>query len=143
MDLSLRPANDHDSPFCEALNRRNMDGYRTMRGIGWDPERFRGSWVEFENLLIVDGSEPIGLLRLCNEDGALGLRELQVIPERQGQGIGTWAVRQAQALALRRGCMGVQLRVYEGNPARALYRRLGFEVISAADGVIQMRWMAP
>jgi len=143
MKLSLLPANQDDAAFCEALTRRNMDCYRTNRGIQWDPERFRRSWAEFENLLILDGVEPVGLLRLCNEDGALGLRDLQVVPERQGQGVGTWAVCRAQALAVKRGCVGVQLRVYEENPASALYRRLGFEATSAAGGVIQMKWVAP
>ena len=142
MDLFLRQADDRDVLFCEALNRRNMDRYRAARGILWDPERFRRNWAEFENLLILDGVEPVGLLRMCNEDGALGLRDLQVVPERQGRGIGTWAVRQAQALAVQRGCSGVQLRVYEDNPARRLYRRLGFEGEPVVDGVIQMTWIA-
>src|SRR5690606_37791546 len=87
--------------------------------------------------------EPVGLLRLCDEDGPLGLRDLQVVPERQGQGIGTWAVRQTQALALERGSVCVQLRVYEENPAARLYRRLGFEIRYVANGVIHMAWTLP
>ncbi|KGO99888.1 GNAT family N-acetyltransferase [Novilysobacter defluvii] len=143
MKLSLRQATNGDAPFCEALNRRNMDRYRAVRKVRWDAERFRRSWAEFDNLLILDDIEPVGLLRLGNEDGALGLRDLQVVPERQGQGIGTWAVRQTQALALERGSVGVQLRVYEENPASRLYLRLGFETRYVDDGVIHMAWTPP
>ncbi len=143
MKLFLRQATNDDAAFCEALNRRNMDRYRAVRQIRWDAELFRRSWAEFDNLLILDDIEPVGLLRLCDEDGTLGLRDLQVVPERQGQGIGTWAVRQTQALALERGSVGVQLRVYEENPAARLYRRLGFEIRYVANGVIHMAWTLP
>ena len=143
MKLSLRQATNDDAPFCEALNRRNMDRYRAAREIRWNAERFRRSWAEFDNLLILDGGEPVGLLRLRNEGEALGLRDLQVAPDRQGQGVGTWAVRQTQALALERGSAGVQLRVYEENPAARLYLRLGFEARYVDDGVIHMAWTPP
>ena len=143
MKLFLRQATNDDAAFCEALNRRNMDRYRAVRQIRRDAELFRRSWAEFDNLLILDDIEPVGLLRLCDEDGTLGLRDLQVVPERQGQGIGTWAVRQTQALALERGSVCVQLRVYEENPAARLYRRLGFEIRYVANGVIHMAWTLP
>ena len=86
MKLSLRHATAEERLFCESLNRRNMDGYRGARGIRWDPDRFLASWAEFENLLIMSEPTVVGLLRLVPEQGALGLRDLQVVPERQGQG---------------------------------------------------------
>ncbi len=86
MRLSLRPAEDHERAFCESLNRRNMSGYLAARGIAWDSSRFLASWAEFENLLIMSEPTVVGLLRLVPEQGALGLRDLQVVPERQGQG---------------------------------------------------------
>src|SRR5690606_39773132 len=68
--------------------------------------------------MILAGDDPVGLLRLLPEGEALGLRDLQVVPSRQGKGIGGWAVRQAQALAFQRGHPRLQLRVYADNPAR-------------------------
>ena len=140
MDLLLRTADEADAAFCEALNRRNMGGYLARRGIDWDPGRFRASWDAFENLLILDGRDVVGLLRLASEDGALGLRDLQVLPARQGQGIGSWAVRQAQAIAVQRGHGRLQLRVYRENPAAALYARLGFQLLSEVGDTLQMTW---
>jgi ribosomal protein S18 acetylase RimI-like enzyme len=143
MRLSLRLAADEDRAFCESLNRRNMGGYLTTRDITWDPDRFLASWLEFENLLILADSEVVGLLRLVPEQDALGLRDLQVIPQRQGQGIGTWAVQQAQAIAVSRDFPRLRLRVYEENPAVALYARLGFKTESVAGGTVHMAWAVP
>lgn len=143
MSLSLRPATGDERAFCEALNRRNMGGYLAARGIAWDPARFLESWEAFENLVILSDREVVGLLRLAAEQDALGLRDLQLLPERQGQGIGTWAVQQAQAIAARRGFARVQLRVYEENPARALYAGLGFRTVAVVDGTVHMAWKVP
>lgn len=143
MNRCLRSATADDFAFCEQLSRSNMAGYQAARGIAWDPERFRASWAELENLLIVDDDDRVGLLRLLPEDDALGLRDLQVVPERQRRGIGEWAVRQAQALAGARGYGRLQLRVYEENPARALYSRLGFEPVAVVDGTVHMAWAVP
>ncbi|MGY0558748.1 MULTISPECIES: GNAT family N-acetyltransferase [unclassified Lysobacter] len=143
MKLSLRPAVDEERAFCMSLNRRNMGGYLVTRGIAWDPDRFLASWLEFENLVILADSDVVGLLRLVPEQDALGLRDLQVLPQRQGQSIGTWAVQQAQAIAVSRNILRLQLRVYEENPARALYDRLGFKTESVAGGTVHMAWAVP
>ena len=64
MILALRTADADDFAFCESLSRRNMVAYRAVRGIAWDPGRFRGSWAAFENLLILDGLDMVGPARL-------------------------------------------------------------------------------
>ncbi|NLA67961.1 MAG: GNAT family N-acetyltransferase [Gammaproteobacteria bacterium] len=140
MTLRLQSATAHDFAFCEHLSRTNMAGYLAARGIAWDPARFRASCAEFENLMIVAGDEAIGLLRLLPEGEALDLRDLQIVPARQRQGIGGWAVRQAQAIALQRGHRRLQLRVYAENPARALYARMGFVDEAEAEGTLHMVW---
>lgn len=115
-----------------------MCGYLATRNVLWDPDRFLRSWAAFENLMIMEDSQVVGLLRLTPERDALGLRDLQIVAEHQGRGIGTWAVQQAQSLAACRGFRRVQLRVYKENPARTLYARSGFKVESVVDGTIHM-----
>ena len=138
MSLSLRPATQREFAFCESLSRRNMSGYLAARDVLWDPDRFLGSWAALENLMIVKDSQVVGLLRLTPEREALGLRDLQIVAEHQDGGIGTWAVQQAQSIAASRGFRRLQLRVYEENPASALYARSGFKVESVVDGTIHM-----
>ncbi len=141
MKLVLRRANSLDVAFCESLSRCNMATYRATRGVDWDPDRFRASWAEFENLMIQSGQDIVGMLRFTPEHEALGLRDLQILSERQVQGIGSWAVREAQSIAFSRRFPRLQLRVYAENPARALYARLGFETISVVDGTVHMAWV--
>jgi GNAT superfamily N-acetyltransferase len=138
MRLSLRPANDDELAFCESLNRRNMAKYLAARGIEWDSGRFLTSWAEFENLIVLAQAQAVGLLRLAPEQEALGLRDLQIAPEHQGKGIGSWAVQQAQAIAARRGFLRLRLRVYKENPATAMYARLGFKAESIVGGTVHM-----
>ena len=143
VELSLRNADDCDRDFCEWLNRQNMIGYLASRGIAWDSARFEASWRDFENLIILKSSLAVGHLRLAPEPPALGLRDLQIRPEQQNRGIGSWAVQQAQAMAALRGFRGLKLRVYEENPAKALYARLGFRPVSTIDGTVHLVWDTP
>ena len=143
MNLSLRPAELKELDASESLSRLNMSSYRASRGISWDPERFRLSWGEFENLAIVQGVQCAGFIRLLPEDGALAIRDVQIFPELQGKGIGTWAIEQIKLLASERGYAVVKLRVYPENPAMALYARLGFGVERIEDAIVHMRCYIP
>ena len=141
--LSLRPADDSDREFCERLNRRNMSDYLARRGIDWDSARFEASWQDFENLIILRSSFAVGHIRLTPEPPALGLRDLQILPEYQNQGIGSWAIQQAQAISESRAFHGLCLRVYEENPAKVLYARLGFRPVSTIAGTVHLIWEKP
>ncbi len=143
MNLALRPAESSEFEVSESLSRLNMSSYRASRGIVWDSERFRSSWAEFENLAIVQGSQCCGFIRLHPEGEALAIRDVQIVPELQGGGIGTWAIEQIKQLASVRGYGVVQLRVYPENPAMALYARLGFVVERTEDAVVHMRCYIP
>ena len=135
MRFQLRPALEADRAFCESLHRSNMASYRSARGIAWDPDRFLASWAQFENLIISVDDQRAGLLRLLVVDEALEIRDLQLMPQHRGHGIGSWAVAEVKAMAASRGIGELRLRVYAENPAQRLYTRLGFKV-DATDGSI-------
>ncbi len=140
MRLALRPATEDECAFCEALTRSNLSVYLAARGTPWDADVYRASWWEFENLMVLADGRIAGVLRLLADGGALEIRDLQVSPALQGQGIGAWAIGQAKSLATERGFDVVRLRVFEENPARALYGRLGFESEASVDGKVQMAY---
>ena len=140
MQISLRLAEETERSFCESLSRENMKGYRAARGIQWDPDRFNASWNEFENLVIICGDQLVGTVRLLPEGEELGLRDLQVLPERQGEGIGSLALEQTKQLAVSRGYDRLRLRVFSENPAKLLYVRSGFETVGDMDGTLHMVW---
>ena len=143
MELVLRHAEETDLAFCESLNRGNMSHYLADREITWDRERFLRSWADFENFVIQLAAQDVGLLRLTPEQNGLGLRDLQILPTHQNLGIGSWAVRQAQVIAASRGFHRLQLRVYEDNPAKRLYVRMGFQTELEAAGTVHMVYELP
>lgn len=143
MRLALRPATEDERAFCGALTRSNLSVYLAARGTSWDPGLYRASWREFENLAILADDRVAGVLRLRADGGTLEIRDLQVVPASQGQGIGTWAIQQAKSLAADRGSDLVRLRVFEENPARALYARLGFGSEVVVAGKVQMAFTMP
>lgn len=126
MRLALRPAAEDQLAFCEALTRSNLSAYLVARGMAWDAGLYRASWREFENLMVLADDRVAGVLRLRADGGALEIRDLQVEPASQGQGIATWAIQQVKSLAAERGFELIRLRVFEENPAKVLYARLGF-----------------
>jgi GNAT superfamily N-acetyltransferase len=134
----LRPALESDFAFCESLTHSNMACYLEARNIAWDPERYLASWREFENYVICVDGASVGVLRILRLDSALEIRDLQLLPTHTGQGIGTWAIGEAKAIAARRNIGRLQLRVYVDNPAQRLYHRLGFRTVETIDGVIHM-----
>ncbi|MCA1714530.1 MAG: GNAT family N-acetyltransferase [Gammaproteobacteria bacterium] len=115
-----------------------MAPYLSARGIVWDSRRYHASWVQFENHVISADGIPVGTLRLLEVDGALEIRDLQVLPSHHGQGIGKWAIDQAKIQAAERGMAALRLRVFPDNPAQRLYSRHGFQVVATDNGVVHM-----
>ena|SRR5688572_14867959 len=143
MKLDLRPAAEEQLGFCEALTRGNLSAYLAARGTPWDSGLYLASWNELENLVILADDRVAGVLRLWAAGDALEIRDLQVDPACQGQGIGAWAIQQAKSLAADRGFGLVRLRVFEENPARSLYARLGFESEAIVGGKVHMSFALP
>jgi ribosomal protein S18 acetylase RimI-like enzyme len=139
MQVSLRPAVDSDIAFCEVLSRGNMAHYHAARGIEWNTELFVSTWNELENHLILADGKVAGLLRLLTVDDTLDIRDLQVLPAWQNQGVGSWAVAWTRAEAARRGLSRVGLRVFADNPALKTYERIGFKAEAVDDhGKVRM-----
>lgn len=143
MRLHLRPALEADLAFCESLYRLNMASYLSARGIAWDPDRYQASWAEFENFVILVDDQPAGLLRLLVVDGAIEIRDLQVVRKHQGLGAGSWAIAQAKSKAVSRGIGELRLRVFADNPAKLLYTRLAFKIDTIDDDVVHMSHALP
>lgn len=75
------------------------------------------------------GGRPLGLLKVLRQSEEWELLQLQLSPEYQSQGIGTSLVSDlvAQAAAAN---VPLSLSVLKVNPARRLYERLGFKLVS-------------
>ncbi len=83
---------------------------------------------------------PVGCRWVRDHGDQLELVRLWLLPEAQGAGLGGLLVWDLLARADPRP---VRLRVLRGNPARALYERMGFRVVGETDTHHQMRWEGP
>lgn len=134
----LRPATEGDREFLFRLHRATMQ--ESVEALwGWDEElqrrifdeRFAGERFQ---VIEVDGKDA-GVLDVEEGVDEVLLRLIELLPENQGQGIGSSIIRSLQA----RG-KPVALRVLTTNPrAAALYRRLGFRVVKRTHERLFMR----
>ncbi|MDQ3486935.1 MAG: GNAT family N-acetyltransferase [Acidobacteriota bacterium] len=142
MEFNLRAASDADREFLYTLH------CRTMRGVieatwrwdeSWQRRDFDRRFDSYQVSVIQSGGEAAGGLLLESTVGGIHIHEVQLLPEYQGQGIGTAVVRGVIDQAAQRG-VPVTLSVVPANPrAQSLYERLGFAVTKIENPFIQMR----
>jgi ribosomal protein S18 acetylase RimI-like enzyme len=84
--------------------------------------------------------EPLGRLWVDEDEAALHLLDISLLTAHRGAGVGSRCLRRLQVRAHARG-LPLRLHVRWDNPARALYRRLGF-VEGTQDGLhLAMQWL--
>lgn len=140
MKLSRRPATEADIPFLLALRQETMDGHLVASGVAIDDaSRHARVMHHFECAdILLDGDEPVGLLKLLRSPGEWEIVQIQLAPALQGRGIGRSLLRKILAHAARAG-VSVSLSVLKANPAKHLYEELGFEVFGEDAHEFHMR----
>lgn len=141
--IDLRPASLEDLPFLLTLRRLTMTEHLQRVGAPTDDaahdQRIRAN---FEAAMIVcEGTDAIGLLKVTRAAGEWHVHQIQVLPARQGRGIGEAVLRALLTDAARENAC-VSLSVLHGNPARRLYERLGFRVASQTETSASLVWRA-
>jgi ribosomal protein S18 acetylase RimI-like enzyme len=84
---------------------------------------------------------PAGRLYLDHRPTDVRIVDIALLPEQRGQGIGSALLREVVSEAAASG-RTVSLHVERGNPARALYRRLGFVELEDDGLRLLMEWRA-
>jgi len=141
MDVARRPAGPSDRDFAwTAYSRAYRD--LVIRQFGeWKegPQEtaFDEKWDEGGFEIVEADGDPVGAIWTTDEGEFLQLREVFLLPDRQGNGIGSRLVREELATARRCG-KPLRLRVTKGNRARELYERLGFRVCGETE---TQHWM--
>lgn len=85
---------------------------------------------------IFDGQEFVGLIqKIRQEDRNLHIGRFFINPQKQGQGLGSQALRKFVSLAFENGDIDtISLNVFEANQrAQNLYQKEGFEIVQMVE----------
>ncbi|KPN90938.1 GNAT family N-acetyltransferase [Pseudomonas nunensis] len=139
MVFELRQATALDLDFARGLTCQNMLRYYIQYDLLWLDEAFDVAWAGRENWLIMKSDVPVGYCSLSRDARALYIRELHVTEAFQRQGAGSWAIDQVLAMARAERRPALRLTVFKNNPAQALYRRMGLEVVGEDECFLRMQ----
>lgn len=103
----------------------------------WWQQQYQGA----DFLGIEVGGELVGRLYLFRSEGEMRIVDIALLPAWRGRGIGSRLLTEVLTEADRAG-LAVTIHVEKNNPARALYQRLGFEIV-ADRGVYDFWRRAP
>ena len=97
---------------------------------------------EFDSLLfeiICYEETEIGVISVIEQEDALFLNYLSILPLHQSKGFGTQVLNRLIEQAAERGLL-VKLNVMRVNPAKALYERVGFIKVGSDGYRVFMEW---
>jgi len=134
-DLSLRPATSEDREFLWSLYQATMAEY-VREGLGLDDGQQKATFESHLDLaraqIVNRDGRSIGVLTLVPMPWGTLVQQIAVLPELQGQGIGSSLLRSVIEQATQKGQI-VGLTVLKCNPAWKLYLRLGFRIMGSNE----------
>jgi ribosomal protein S18 acetylase RimI-like enzyme len=130
MKYRLIDASAADEAWLDGLRRRAYADLFTATWDGWDEARhlrhFSQSMRDGQIAIIELDGTRVGMIQLRVDGGTLEIREIQIDPRHQGQGIGTSVLQDVISRASGEG-QDVRLSVgLKNERAIRLYERLGF-----------------
>lgn len=126
VNLKLVPASAEHLPFARDLTRSGMLRYYCQYDLLWLDEAFDQAWDWREQWLVTAGEQHLGFCSLSQDSRALYIRELHIVQNARGRGVGSWVLQELDTWAVQRRLPLLRLTVFKSNPARALYLRKGF-----------------
>ncbi|MFL6969941.1 MULTISPECIES: GNAT family N-acetyltransferase [Pseudomonas] len=139
MSFQWRLAEVGDIDFARQLTCRNMLPYYLRHDLLWQDEAFDLAWVIRQNWIIHRDDQALGFVSLSRDARALYIRELQIDQAFRRQGAGTWAIGQVWRMVALEHRPALRLTVFKDNPARALYERMGLQVVGEDECFLRMQ----
>ncbi|WP_158088328.1 GNAT family N-acetyltransferase [Colwellia chukchiensis] len=139
--IAFRRATPQDKSFLLMLRKASMAKHLKNAGLEYDDAaHLQRVETYFTDAFIISYQQrTIGLIKLGQFAESFHIRQLQILPRFQGLGIGSQVLtllkRKAQTKRI-----AITLNVLLNNPAKHLYLRHGFVIISSNALEHQMRW---
>jgi GNAT superfamily N-acetyltransferase len=133
-NVSRRIATADDVSFALNCETETMRPYAIATWGEWPEERVRvraheNARAGRTEIIELDG-EPIGILRVERNFASYDLKQIFLVPAYQRRGIGS-ALVDSLLEETKAASVPLRLRVLKVNPARNLYKRLGFRVVES------------
>jgi ribosomal protein S18 acetylase RimI-like enzyme len=143
MKLTKRSASPADTAFARRAHHAGFHDVVVRQFGSWNEELqdefFNQVWATGEFQILECDSASCGYASIEEHPDCVHVRELVVLPEYQGRGIGT-AILQETIERARARHVPVKLGVLHQNLAINLYRRLGFRECGRTDTHVLMEW---
>lgn len=132
--IGFRKVKHEDIDFLLNLRKKSMSAHLAKAKIKLTNEQHLERIKEhyYDSHIILRDRKPIGVLKmgvvaLTGTKKSLHIRQLQILPEFQGQGVGSKVLTVVKKRALQLQ-LPITLNVLLKNPARGLYLRHGFQI---------------
>lgn len=142
-DIQKRSAGEQDFEFARQTHH---EAYRDVveRQFGWDEKAqdnfFASTWATRPHEILLCNGEPCGYYALEKGNEFIQLHELTILPEYQGQGIGTRLLKEAIEMG-KNNHVPVRLQVLKENTgAIDLYQRMGFKEVDETETHLKMEF---
>lgn len=129
-----------DLPFLVKLRHETMSPHLVASGVEQsEAEHLRRVLINFESAeILLQDQERVGLFKVVRNGLNWELVQVQLCPSHQGRGLGSKLVGQLVSEAQAANAT-LRLSVLKANPARRVYERLGFEVVSEQEHSFEMQ----
>lgn len=147
VNLSTRQATGNDLPFLYQLHEQTMRIYIESGHGTWqesiEQEMIRKTLFSGEMQIAQIDKVPVGVISVQARTEELFLSMIEILPQYQKKGIGTFFLKNIQQEATRQK-IPVALQVHQTNEiAQAFYFRLGFQETGRNKTSLILAWYPP
>ncbi|WP_247235191.1 GNAT family N-acetyltransferase [Telluribacter sp. SYSU D00476] len=152
--FATKSATVEDIPLIISIQERTWEPtYRTILSKEqidymfekiYSPESLQKQMEEqgHQFILLTDNDQYIGFASFSEaEPGTFKLHKIYVLPDRQGNGSGSFLISEVERYVKERGAQRLMLNVNRHNRAKGFYEKKGFKVVREEDIPIGPYWM--
>jgi len=134
----IEPISTLDIELVFSLMKLNMEPYCRKRNEVWNDDKIRTHFLSQQGIVIRREGEIAGFSFYDLKDARIHVHTLQVNPKFQNGILGWHFYKWYRKLAAEINADEITCGVYEDNPARNIYLRMGFGEIGRVEGVVRM-----
>ncbi|WP_148042030.1 GNAT family N-acetyltransferase [Dickeya undicola] len=139
-DLRLIKASQTDYQWIGELSRVNMMDYYRHYGLIWNEARYSTLLNSLDVSVICSHQQTAGFVsqQINTQASFCLINDLQLYPQWQQKGIGTWVLEHVEEQAQQQGLKSLRICAFRDNPAKGLYLRHGFRQVNESADILRL-----